>query len=170
MEQGNRSQERYDDAQAGGEALENVVRVLDDKGSEQTTEDLSEHGGPRPNTKVIEKVSSEPARCSGIGIVRRREDDGHNGGKQREEGELHVAHPQVPRGILEHHLEVDTSQARREACRNDSHETLERIHVLRGGRGMLMAARLYLHDANADSQEQQGEPFDRAELLAQQHN
>lgn len=123
--------ERDDDAEAGREALEDVVRVLDHQRGEQPAEHLHRDRRPRPHPKVLEQLEPEPARRRGR---LPREDDGEQRGEQREQGQLDVAHPEVCLRVLEDHLKVDAGKARREAGGDDRHEALEGLHVVRQGR------------------------------------
>lgn len=86
-----RGEERKDNGDGSGKAFEDVVRVLDDDCGDEAAKHLDGNRGPRPTTKIAEKVANYS--------VRRRErrgiDDRKDSRDKGEEGELNVADPQV---------------------------------------------------------------------------
>lgn len=61
VEEGDGCEERDDDAQARGEALHDVVGVLDDHRRDQPAEHLHEDRSPSPSTEVLEQVPEPTA-------------------------------------------------------------------------------------------------------------
>lgn len=179
VEQDDRCQERQDDGQAGGETLEDIIRVLDDDSSHKAAEDLDSDSGPRPTSKIAEEVENEPARAGRCGRIQDREESGDEG----EEGELDVPDPEVGLGSLKHHLKVDTGESRGEAGRGDCAKTLQGIHdmyvifvraanrirVLRDGLSNARTGRsLNLNNANANSQEEKRQPLCARQLFPEE--
>lgn len=178
VEEGDGGKEGKQNAEGGGEAFENIVRVFDDNGSDETANDLNRNCRPCPCTKVAEDVLEE--WLGGVCAVEDREESGDEG----EEGQLDVANPEVGLGVLEDHLKIDTGETGGEAGCGDCAEALERAHDMDvkrrrvggaadgniRGAGVSDGGRLYLDDADSDGEEEKGEPFGGRELSAEEGN
>lgn len=97
----------YDDADARGKVLDNVVGVADDEAGNEAARGLQHDGGPDDGVVALEEAVLADARA----VL--PHDAAEEGGDERVEAELDVAHPDAGlRGaLLEQLLEVDAREA-----------------------------------------------------------
>lgn len=93
-----------DDAEAGREPLEDVVRVLDDDSDQETPEGL--HGDHEPH--VVGVAEEEPLLDDSVSVLG---PDAEDTGEHPEESQLDVAQPDGALGALEDLLKVDAGES-----------------------------------------------------------
>ena len=60
------SEERRDNGQASSETLHDVIRILDDDGSDKAAKDLDGDDSPCPGTEIAEEMLKEPGGMRGV--------------------------------------------------------------------------------------------------------
>lgn len=171
---------RYDDGQRGGESLQDVVRILDHHGDDESSARLQEHQIPDEHIVAVEEAPVvDPSR-----VV-------HEAGEQpkgnAQQAELDIPHPHRDLGTLQDLLEVDAREAGQEAGSEGGPQsqhsvlfggTCRRSRCSGTGRGgartataTARAIRLgQLDEDNAHHEEQQSTPLGVEELPAKDHH
>mmetsp|Transcript_46800 Transcript_46800/g.147102 ORF Transcript_46800/g.147102 Transcript_46800/m.147102 type:complete len:394 (+) Transcript_46800:839-2020(+) len=151
--------------------LDDVVRVLHHRGDEQPAEGGAGDDGPDEGRETLQRASSDDGGAVGEEQQRRLRD--------REEAQLHVAHPERGRWrrrrrgrgsalrrrrLLQHLLEVDVCEAGEERrTENGGHAEQRPARGRRAARGFAE-----LDGADAEREEEEREPLRGLEPLAEQ--
>mmetsp|Transcript_105422 Transcript_105422/g.267860 ORF Transcript_105422/g.267860 Transcript_105422/m.267860 type:complete len:258 (-) Transcript_105422:542-1315(-) len=133
VEEQRRDGDGHDDGQGGCEALQDVVRVLEDDGHQQPAPRIVDDRRPDDGRVPIEEVRAERLPVAAG-------HQGNNASDHREPCQVQVPDRQGHRRTLQQFFEVDARQPRADGCHQHGEETWDeaRIRVRRNRRRLCL--------------------------------